>query len=285
MYVYTLRVPQMLTVHLFLFGRDLKNFIGDRSSNIAHKETVLRCSRGLKSLKNVRQQFGDTEESIGGMHKRPDDTRLDIRQAILSLDENLFVDQKRNSHPIPLNSTLFGELKPRDHKTFVKYVEEMTHVEVVDSFPSTLNSWTGHMFSHRLWLLHNITALFGKIINFKWKSVIGCVINWSITSVKVIVRHASLRGILCARPFLARPVTSVPENGRARLGRQRQTSYTEDWGNGRNTKRSLRRKESLPEVYNRARYFVTYGAYGIRPKSEKYRRLAVLKCFPGERKK
>ena len=140
MYVYTLRVPQMLTVHLFLFGRDLKNFIGDRSSNIAHKETVLRCSRGLKSLKNVRQQFGDTEESIGGMHKRPDDTRLDIRQAILSLDENLFVDQKRNSHPIPLNSTLFGELKPRDHKTFVKYVEEMTHVEVVDSFPSTLNS-------------------------------------------------------------------------------------------------------------------------------------------------
>ena len=36
---------------------------------------------------------------------------------------------------------------------------------------------------------------------------------------------APLRGMLCVRPFLARPVTSVPENGRARLGRQRQTKY------------------------------------------------------------
>ena len=31
-------------------------------------------------------------------------------------------------------------------------------------------------------------------------------------------------------------------------------------------KEVLRRKESLPKVYNRAWYFVAYGAYGMHPK-------------------
>jgi hypothetical protein len=36
-------------------NRDLKNFIGDRSSNVSRKDTVYRCSRGLSSLQNIRR--------------------------------------------------------------------------------------------------------------------------------------------------------------------------------------------------------------------------------------
>jgi hypothetical protein len=46
---------EIVTHHLYFPCRDLKNFIGDRSSNVSRKDTVYRCSRGLSSLQNIRR--------------------------------------------------------------------------------------------------------------------------------------------------------------------------------------------------------------------------------------
>jgi hypothetical protein len=112
----------------------LKNFLGDRASNVSRKETVLRCSRGLSGLKSVRKNFGD-KEPTSGVHRKPEDTRDDIKLAVQSLDEAIFEDKNRpiGAHPIPLKKALFDELCPPGRKNFVKYVQDVTNVVVVDS--------------------------------------------------------------------------------------------------------------------------------------------------------
>lgn len=98
---------------------------------MSRKETVLRCSRGLSGLKNVRKNFGD-KEPTSGVHRKPEDTRDDIKLAVQSLDEAIFEDKNRpiGAHPIPLKKALFDELRPPDRKNFVKYVQDVTNVVV-----------------------------------------------------------------------------------------------------------------------------------------------------------
>ena len=111
--------------------RDLKNFIGDRSSNVSRKDTVQRCSRGLNGLKNIRRHFGEDEDSTGGPHRRPEDIRHDIRLAVESLKADLFEDLDRSSHPLAKKQPIFLTMTPRSQKNFAKYVQEITGVAVI----------------------------------------------------------------------------------------------------------------------------------------------------------
>ena len=116
--------------------RDLKNFIGDRSSNVSQEQTIQRCSRGLHSLANVRRQFGEDEYSSGGQHRRPDDTKQDVRLAAKSLTEDLFVDVGRTTHPLTKKTPVFGKMGPRQLKNFSTYVEQVAGVKVVQTTSS-----------------------------------------------------------------------------------------------------------------------------------------------------
>lgn len=112
----------------------MKNFIGDRSSNISRKETIHRCSRGLYSLSNVRRQFGDDEDTPEGRHQRPDDIQQDVKKAVKSLEADLFEDIGRAIHPLAKKTPLLPNLKEsKDLKNFIKYLENAVGVAVVES--------------------------------------------------------------------------------------------------------------------------------------------------------
>ena len=127
---------EIVTHHLYFPCRDLKNFIGDRSSNVSRKYTVYRCSRGLSSLQNIRRQFGDDGEESSGVHNRPEEVSRDIRKAVLVLKDDLFIENERSSHPLANKRALFGKMMPRDQKNFAQYIQEVTGVPVVQTLPS-----------------------------------------------------------------------------------------------------------------------------------------------------
>ena len=69
-------------------------------------DTVYRCSHGLSSLPNIRRQSGDDGEESSGVHNRPKDVSRDIRKVVLSLKDDLFVENERSG----IN---FSEPQPR----------------------------------------------------------------------------------------------------------------------------------------------------------------------------
>lgn len=72
------------------------------------------------------------------MHNRPEEVSRDIRKAVLSLKDDLFIENERSSHPLANKRALFGKMMPRDQKNFAQYIQEVTGpgVPVVQTLPS-----------------------------------------------------------------------------------------------------------------------------------------------------
>ena len=113
-------------------GRDLKNFIGDRASNVTKEDTVQRCSKGLNALKNVRVQFGDSD-TIGGSHKNPlKDRTIDVKRAARTLNDDIFEDHSRKEHPLVKIKALFAPFSAKEKAAFKRFLTDNTCVKVLE---------------------------------------------------------------------------------------------------------------------------------------------------------